>query len=69
MDYVAQVLGILNLKGHCNPIFGSKVTALLLNGWVLSIFGVSLGRVCACSMRRWFVFKRRHITFKNLVGN
>ena len=33
--YVTFFLEILNLKGHLNPITGSKVTAILLNGWIL----------------------------------
>ena len=32
---------ILNLKGHPNGITGSKVTAILLNGWALPIGGAS----------------------------
>ena len=28
---------ILNLKGHQNRITGSRVTAILLNGWILPI--------------------------------
>ena len=32
---------ILNLKGHPNHITVSKVTAILLNGWILPIVGVS----------------------------
>ena len=38
---------ILNLKGHPNRITGSKVTAILLNGWILPVGGVASGRVCA----------------------
>ena len=30
-------LEILNLEGHPNRITGSKVTAILLNGWILPI--------------------------------
>ena len=32
-----------------NLIIGSKVTAILMNGWILPIGGVALGRVCACN--------------------
>ena len=32
---------ILNLEGHQNCITGSKVTAILLNGWILPIGGAS----------------------------
>ena len=38
-------------EGHQNPISGSKVTAVLLKGRILSIGGVASGRVCACSLR------------------
>ena len=33
----------LNTKGHQNPISGSKVTDILLKGWILPIGGVSAG--------------------------
>ena len=37
------------LKEILNPycITGSKVMAILLNGWILPVGGVALGRVCA----------------------
>ena len=31
----------LNPEGHQNPIIGSKVTAILLKGWILAIDGAS----------------------------
>ena len=31
----------LNAKGHQNPINGSKVTAVLLKGWILPFGGAS----------------------------
>ena len=34
-------LEILNLVGHLNRITGSRVTAILLNGWILPIGGAS----------------------------
>ena len=37
IDYVAIFKGIQNLKGHHNHITGSRVTAILLNGWILPI--------------------------------
>ena len=37
IDYVI----ILNLEGHPNRIPGSKVTAILLNDWILPIGGAS----------------------------
>ena len=44
MDYVAQDL--LSLKGYTNCIISSKLMANLLNGWILTICGVALVRVC-----------------------
>ena len=43
IDYVAIVLEILNFEGHHNRITGSRVTAILLNGWILSIDGAVEG--------------------------
>jgi hypothetical protein len=52
IDYVVQVKNTLNFEGHQNPMIGSKVTVILLNGWFLPSGEVSQGRVCACSLRR-----------------
>ena len=41
----------INPKGHKNCITGSKVTAILMKGWILPFGGVASGRVCACSLR------------------
>ena len=41
IDYVT-ILEILNIKGHQNRITGSRVTAILLNGWILPIYGASV---------------------------
>ena len=49
IDYVT-ILEILNPNGHTNRITGSKVTANLLNWWILPIGGASSGRVGACSL-------------------
>ena len=38
---------ILNHEGHSNRITVSRVTAILLNGWILPVGGASSGRVCA----------------------
>ena len=43
--FLVQFL-IINLEGHQNRIIGSKVTAILLSGWILPIGGVALERVC-----------------------
>ena len=37
-------------------IVGSRVTAILVNGWIVPIGKVALGRVCACSLRSRLVF-------------
>ena len=39
IDYVKIFKEILNLEGHPNCITGSKVTVILLNGWILPIGG------------------------------
>ena len=39
--YVIGIKTFLNLEGHHNRITGSKVTANLLKGWILSIGGAS----------------------------
>ena len=42
IDYVKQNLGeILNLEGHPTRITGSRVTAILVNVWILPIGGAS----------------------------
>ena len=43
-----MIKNFLNPEGHQNPISGSKVTAILLKGWMLPIGGAASGRVCAC---------------------
>ena len=55
-DYVTIFEEILNPEGHQNRNTGSKVTAILLNGWILPIGGASSGRVCSCSLRSRLVF-------------
>ena len=63
IDYVAIFKEILNLEGHLNRITGSRVTAILLNGWVLPVGGIALGRVCACSLRSRLVSLALQILF------
>ena len=41
MDYVKLIKNFLNPEGHQNPINGSKVTAILLQGRILPIGGAS----------------------------
>ena len=42
---------ILNIEEHLNRCIVSKVTAILLNGWILPTGGVASGSVCpaACA--------------------
>ena len=42
IDYVTIFKEILNIKGHLNCITDSRVTAILLNGWILPILGASV---------------------------
>ena len=49
-NYVDILSGILNLEEYLNRCISSKVTAILLNGWILPTGGVPSGRVCACSL-------------------
>ena len=37
IDYVTIFLEILNPEGHPNRMTNSKVTAILLNGWIFPI--------------------------------
>ena len=37
IDYVTVIKNFLNPEGHQNPTSGSKVTAILLKGWILPI--------------------------------
>ena len=41
IDYVTISKEILNLEGHLNHITGSRVTAILLTGWILPNGGAS----------------------------
>ena len=55
IDYVSKFEEILNLEGHQNRMTGSRVTAILLNGWTLPIGEAASGRVFACSLRNRLV--------------
>ena len=49
IDYVTFFQEILNLEGHPNCITGSRVTVILLNGWIFPVGQsgeVSRWRVC-----------------------
>ena len=43
IDYVIVIKNFPNPEGHQNPISGSKLTAILLKGWILPIGEASLG--------------------------
>ena len=58
IEYVTIFSEILNPEGHPNCITGSKVTSILLHGWILPVGGASPGRVFACSLRSILVFTR-----------
>ena len=51
IDYFIVIKNSLNPEGHQNCITSSKVTAILVKGYILPLGGVASGRVCACSMR------------------
>ena len=40
INYATPCLDFLNLEEHPNCIAGSRVTMILLNGWILSIGGL-----------------------------
>ena len=50
IDYVIVIKNFLNLEGHHNPTSGSKVTDILLKGWILPIGGASAGEGLPCSL-------------------
>ena len=41
IDYITIFYETLNLEGHPNRITGSRVMAILLNGWLLPNSGVA----------------------------
>ena len=43
IDYCIVIKNFLNPEGHQNPMSGSKVTPILLKGWILPIGGASSG--------------------------
>ena len=46
IDHITQVQGILNIKRFQKYIIGSKVMAILLNGWILPVGWDARRRVC-----------------------
>ena len=55
-SYFIVIKNFLNPEGHQNPISGSKVTNILLKGWILPIGGTSAGEGLPCSLRSKLVF-------------
>ena len=47
IDHITQVQGILNIKRFQKYIIGSKVMAILLNGWILPVGWDARRSVCA----------------------
>ena len=45
-NYIDFFSEILNLAGHLNCCISSKVTTILLNGWIFPTGEVASGRVC-----------------------
>ena len=43
IDYLIVIKSFLNPEGHQNPISGSKVTDILLKGWIWPIGEASAG--------------------------
>ena len=55
IDYVTIFMEIHNLEGHPNYSTDSRLTAILLNGWILPLGGAASESICACSLRRRLV--------------
>ena len=58
---------ILNPEGYQNCFIGSKVTAIMLNGWILPTGLVALGIDCVCRLRSRLVFNILPPIFKGRV--
>ena len=67
IDYVIVSKTFLNPKEHQKPISGSKVTPILLKGWILPIGGVASGRVCTCCLRSRLVFSSKFCDVLDLI--
>ena len=67
-----MIKNFLNPEGHQNPISGSKVMAILLKGWILSIDGASAGEGRPCSLRSRLIlcWAQSEVAFlhKDLIG-
>ena len=62
IDYVTNLQEILNPEGQQNRTTGSKVTAILLNGWILPVGGVASGKVCAQPAKQACFYNNLHLT-------
>ena len=51
-----MIKNFLNPEGHKNPFSGSKVTAILLKGWIWPIGGASVGEGLPCSLPAGFFY-------------
>jgi hypothetical protein len=61
IDYIIVIKNFLNPEGHQNRISGSKVTAILVKGWILPIGGASAGEGLPCSLRSRLVYYQSRV--------
>ena len=67
IDYVRGIKKFLNSEGHQNPISGSKVTAILLKGWVLLR---SVPAACAAGLFHIGLVKKKFkALFRHICGH
>ena len=71
IDYVIMIKNFLNPEGHQNPFSGSKVTAILLKGWIWPIGGASVGEGLPSSLRSRLVHEdgRKGFLFADIFFN
>ena len=70
IDYVIVIKNFLNPEGHQNPISGSKVTAILLKGWILPIGGASAGeglRLQPAQQACFFIKKKNNVVVNSNI--
>ena len=61
IDYVIVITNFLNSEGNQNPISVSKVTVILLKGWILPLGGASSGEGLRLQPAQQACFSRPHI--------